>query len=399
MAITIKTPQEIAQDFLDTLKALKPELNTDQTDSDWYVKSRVIGGVVAGVYADLSRVSNDAFPQSARQAAVDAHLVTWTAAGLRSATYANGTVNVTGDGTAITVFAGTEFTHVPTGNVYQSTEEITLSAVTGDIPVTSVNVGADKNLLTGTSLAISNPPIGLLGTGTVIDPGIGSGTDDETTAEGAARVLQLIRSQRRGATESDYISWALAADASIRDAKLRRFPYGLGTVELILAAGTTDVDTAVDSGQTLSFGVSPAVVLDVQAYVDAVNPVTDTIYCRSVQQNTLDCTVEVTFVSGDQNTIEPTSGLTQGEMVKREIRRAIYKQPIGGLIVDNSGFGFIYFTDLEEQIDTNLHHQFGLRAQIVLHRKITLLGGFGSPKAALILAQKAVPGTITISEV
>lgn len=399
MAITIKTPQQIAQDFLDNLKNLKPNLNTDQTDSDWYIKSRVIGGVVAGVYADLNKISNDAFPQSARAEAVDQHLQVWTGTGLRSATFSSGDVSVTGTATGITIVAGTQFVHAPTQNYYNSTEEVTTTDYVTNIPVVSVVTGIDQNLTTGASLTIISPPLNITSTATVVTPGIASGTDAETAEEGAARVLQLIRSQRRGATESDYISWAFAADISIKDVKILRYPYGLGTVGLVLAGGTTDIDTAVDNDETIVFTVSSVVSTAVRDYVDAINPLTDTVFATSVIELSMNIVIDVKFVSGDQNTLVADTGKTQGELVAREIIRSLYKAPIGGLIVDNSGFGYIYFSDIEEQIDTKLHYIDGIDHQIVIYRRVTSLGGAAAPRVGLSLSQKAIPGTITINEV
>ncbi len=399
MDITIKTPQQIAQDFLDNLKNLKPNLNTDQTDSDWYIKSRVIGGVVAGVYADLNKISNDAFPQSARSEAVDQHLQTWTGSGLRSATFSSGEVSVTGTTTGITIVAGTQFVHEPTQNYYNSTEEITTTALITNIPVASIITGQNQNLTTGALLTIISPPLNIASTATAVTPGLASGSEIETAEEGAARVLQLIRSQRRGATESDYISWAFAASTSIKDAKVLRFPYGLGTVGLVLAGGTTDIDTAVDNDETIVFSVSGAVSTVVSNYVDAVNPTTDSVFAFSVIESVRNVVIDIKFISGDQNTLVAETGKTQGELVKREIIRSIYKAPIGGLIVDNSGIGYIYFSDIEEQIDTNLHYIDGINHQIVLYRRLTSLGGVSAPRSPLTSSQKAVPGTITINEV
>lgn len=397
MAITIKTPQEIAQEFRDNLKALKPELNTDQVDSDWNVKSQVIGGVVAGVYSDLNKVSNDAFPQSARMEAVDSHLQTWTGAGLRSAQTASGEISVSGTDTGITVFVGTQFIHEPTQNVYTSTQEVTIAGLIGSIPVVSSVAGAAQNLSAGAELTVQSPPLNLLATGVTLT-GIGSGADDETTAEGAARVLQLIRSQKRGATESDYIAWALAADASIKYANFVRFPYGIGTVGVVVASGSSDIDAEVDSDETVSFAVSAGTVTAVQSYIDAINPATDTLTVIPIQEVPATVSVDVIFVSGDKDTIVPDAGVSQGQLLKREIQRALYKSPIGGYTI-NTGFAKILFTDLEEQIDINLHHESGLKYPIVYHRKITLIDGNASPGASISPTQKFIPSTITITEV
>lgn len=396
MGITIKTPQEIAQDFLDNLKNLKPNLNTDQTDSDWFVKSRVIGGVVAGVYADLNRVSNDAFPQSARREAIDQHLQVWTGAGLRAASFAQGFIAVSGTpGTTVT--AGTQFQHVATQNVYNSTAEVTLTGPTGEIPVTSVIAGQDQNLLTGTSLTVISPPSGLLTTGTALTPGLADGADAETTEQGATRVLAIIRAQRRGATESDYIAWAFAADSRVNSAKINRFPYGLGTVGIVITSGTSDIDTAIDNDDTINLSPSVDLIADVESYIDAVNPLTDTAFVLSPSLVTVTIDVNVRFVAGDQNTLISEAGVTQGHLVEREIMRAIYKNPIGGTAIDTTTNRYLLASLIEEQIDINLSASNGKKYQIIADRQVTDLGGSGV-RYALTSTQKAVPGTITMTE-
>ena len=47
MAIVYKTPSEVGDQFLLLVKNLKPSVNINQTDSDWWVRSRAVGGVVA----------------------------------------------------------------------------------------------------------------------------------------------------------------------------------------------------------------------------------------------------------------------------------------------------------------------------------------------------------------
>ena len=397
MAITIKTPQEIAQDFLDNLKNLKPNINTDQVDSDWYVKSRVIGGVVAGVYADLNRVSNDAFPQSARREAIDQHLQVWTGTGLRAASFATGFIAVTGTpGTVVT--AGTQFQHVPTQNVYNSTQEVTLTGATGEIPVTSVIAGQDQNLLTATQFTVISAPAGLLTTAEALTPGLADGADEETTEEGATRVLAIIRAQRRGATESDYIAWAFAADSRVNSCKVNRFPYGLGTVGLVITSGTSDIDTAIDNDDAINLSPSADLVSDVETYVNAVNPLTDSVFVLSPSLVTVTITVNVKFVSGDKNTLIAEAGVTQGHLVEREIMRAIYKNPIGGTSIDTTTNKYLLASAIEEQIDINLSAANGNKYQIVIDRQVTDLGGSGT-RYALTSTQKAIPGTITMTEV
>ncbi len=394
MAITIKTPRQVAQEYLDNLKGLRPEINTDQTDSDWWVRSRVVGGTVAGVYADLNRVSNDAFPQSARRDAVDRHLNVWFGSGLRDATYAVGNVAATG-ATGSTVVANTQFIHTPTSKVYVATETVLFSAATASIPVQSVNRGQDQNLLTGTSLAFSTPVAGVDSTVTVITPGITDGRNAETTQEGADRVLTRIRNPTRGGTEADYQVWSSAADSRVISTRVNRFIYGLGTVQLVISAGTSDIDQAIDNDEPIVVQPSEDLKAAVLAYVDALNPLTDVVYVDGPAELSVDVTVQVRFVDGDKDTLVPDAGVTQGKLVEREVIRALYKTPIGGR--DLNGVSEVRAADIEEQMDYNLSstpYTVGLNYQILGDRQVTISGG--TPNIAIASNEQAVPGTITI---
>lgn len=397
MAIVIKTPRQVAQEFLDNLKALRPEINTDQTDSDWWIRSRVIGGVIGGVYADLSRVSNDAFPQSARREAVDRHLQVYFGSGLRPAQPAVGNVGVTGNASGITVNVNTQFIHPATSQTYISTETVILQSVTGSIPVQSVTAGADQNLNTGTTLTISAPPGGLNSASVILSPGLTDGADVETTEAGAARVLAQIRNPSRGGTETDYANWAVASDVRVIGAVVNRHVYGLGTVQVIISAGTNAIDDAVDNDLPIVVQPSEELKEIVHDYIDAINPVCDAVYIDGPTELAIDVTCKVAFVAGNKDTLVENTTITQGHLVVREIQRALYKTPIGGRVIN--GVAALRAADIEEQIDYNLSsapYAVGLKYQIVGDRQVTISGG--NPNLTLGVTQAAVPGTITIED-
>lgn len=398
MSIVIKTPKQVAQEYLDNLKVLKPEINIDQEDSDWWIRAQVVGGVVAGVYADLNRISNDTFPQSARREAVDKHLQTYFGSGLREAQPAQGNVAVTTAASG-TITSGTRFTHTSTGNVYLATSNSSVTGTSGTVSVISIIAGQNQNLLTGTSLEITSPPTGFLSTATVLSPGITEGTNVETTQQGANRVLNYIRASRQGGTSDDYLVWTYASDSSITQVKINggsSSPYGLGTVQIVISAGTNDIDTAIDNDLAISWSPTDALREQVRLYVEALNPICDVAYVDAPTQLLVDLTVHVAFVSGNQNTIV-TGSLTQDALLIREIKRAIYKTPIGGRNVN--GVYELRASDIEDMVTLNLAattFNSGLKYQIVGDKQINLTGG--GPNIAMTSTQIAIPNTITIVE-
>lgn len=397
MAIEFKTPTEIADQYLLHLKGLKPEVNTDQEDSDWWIRSRVVGGVVAGMYADQRKIADDAFPQNARRDALEKHLELYFGEGFKQATEAVGTVSVTGT-MGSTVPIGTEFSYEPNGNAYQATELVTLATTTAAVPVQSVDVGQAQNLLEGAELTISSPPPGINPTAEVINGNLSDGRDIESNDEAAARILARVRNPIAGGTESDYKQWAIAADDSVSDANVIRYQYGPGTVGVVFTAGTTDIDQAIDNNQAIVRIPSDALVELVSDYIDDRNPLTDCLYVQKPTVVTLDVTVRVRFVDGDLSTIPAGQTLTQQELVEREVQRAIYKTPPGGR--QFGATGFVVCSEIEEVLDSNLSYSpytEGVIAQILMDRQVDDLSASG-PNRMILPTEIVEPGTINVME-
>lgn len=397
MAINYLTPEEIADQYLLYLKNLKPEVNTGQTDSDWWIRSRVVGGLISGVYADQLKISNDPFPQSARREALEKSLFTYFGEGFKQATQAVGTLLVGAAATGATIPIGTQFQYNPNGNIYTSTETLTFTdAVTGTIAVISVNSGQDQNLLLGASLSLPSPPAGVNSAATVYGDNISDGRDVESNEEASARILRQIRTPLAGGKVDDYIQFALDADPSVTSAGVIRYPFGFGTVAVVITAGTTDIDTALNNGQPIVIIPSDALVDTVQAYIETQNPITDCATVLAPASAQQDVTVSVRFASGDSTTVISGQTLTQAELVQREVKRAIYKTPPGGRVLGASGY--VVCSEIEEVIDSNLSagpYAVGNIAQILVDRQVADLSATGANRL-LSNNEVALPGTITV---
>lgn len=411
MAIIFQTPSQIADQYLIYLKGLKPEVNTDQQDSDWWIRSRVVGGVVAGAYADQRKIADDAFPQSARRDAVERHLNLYFGSGFKQATQSEGNVGVTGNtGTDYTV--GTEFLYEPNGNVYQASEEVILTeeispgVASGDVPIISVAAGQSQNLLSGAALKLTSPPAGSQSAAVTLT-NISDGRDIETTEEGSQRVLDRVRFPPAGGTASDYRGWAINSDPAVVDANVVRFIYGPGTVGVVIISGTTDIDTALNNGIPVIRTPSDALISRVQDYIDARKPLTDCAFVFGPTLKVVDVTVQVRFADGDLNTIPATQlvgsdgnmqKLTQGDLVIREVQRAIYKTPPGGRQFGSSGF--VVASEIEQVMDDNLSaepYNTGSISQILVDRQCEDLSASG-PNLMILASELAEPGVITVVE-
>lgn len=395
MAIEFKTPSQCRDEYLLELQSLKPnEVNVDQTDSDWYIRGSVVGGVVAGVYSDQRLVANDAFPQRARREALGNFLELYLNDTFRAAQPSEGFVKVTGTpGSSIPVLQ--QFLYEPNGNVYQASSGVDFDAATAVIvPVISVNTGQAQNLLSLAPLTVSSPPAGV-NVDASASGDLSDGRDEETNEEAAARILARIRTPIAGGTASDYAQWAVEADPSVVEANVLRFPFGLGTVGVVIAAGTTNIDEALDNGQPVVRIPSQALVDRVQAYLETKRPITDCVTVLAPTGVDVDVTVRVAFVSGDLDTVPAGQSLTQEELVQREVERAIYKTPPGGRQIGASGY--VLASEIEEVIDLGLSASVYTLGQIpiLLDRQVDDLT-VSHPNYPLNGAQVALPGTITV---
>jgi len=381
---------------------LKPDVNTAQTDSEWWIKSRVVGGVISGVYGDQKKLADDPFPQSARSEAIERHLQTYFNEGFTAATKAVGDALLVGNlGTVIGVGA-IEFVYAPNGNTYVNTEEVTLvgpnpTGATGVVAVESINLGQSQNLLEGASLSISSPPAGIESTATVYGADLSGGRDEETPDEASVRILARIRNPISGGTKTDYEQWAFEASDQVTSSKVFRHIRGLGTVGVSVTAGTTDIDTALDEEQAIVRIPTQDILDDVAAYLETVKPLTDCVTVLSPSEVSQNITVNVSFAEGyDENSVIGGETLSLGEIVEREVKRALYKLPIGGRVINN--VGYIVASEIEEAIDLKLSalpFTEGSIGQVLVDRQVQDLAGSGTNR---MLAENeiVIPGTITV---
>jgi uncharacterized phage protein gp47/JayE len=281
------------------------------------------------------------------------------------------------------------------GNQYVPSSQTTLMGATGIIDVISTTTGQSQNLAEGSGLSISNPPAGLSATGEVYGNNISSGTDQETPTAAANRILNRLQSPPAGGTASDYKNYAEAVDG-VTNANVIRYIYGLGTVGVVITSGTTDIDTAINEGQPVIRTPSEELIAQVQKALETQVPETDCVYVLPPAEIDINVTVEVSFVSGDENTVPSGQTLTQGQLVQREVERAIYKTPPGGRQIE--GFGYVVASDIEQTLDDNLGdsaYSQGQYAQILSDRQVLPLSATGF-NLEILPFQLATPGTITL---
>lgn len=402
MAIIFKSPDDVADEYLTHLKAIKPTADVNQPDNDWWIRAKVSGGVVAGAYSDQRKASDDAFPQSARREGVLRHLKTWkNEDNFRPATASIGTVIVTGTN-ASTVTLGAELSYGPNGNTYETTEAVVLDGTSGEVEVQSVNVGQSQNLTAGAVLTFTSPPAGINSATIVAAPGLLDGKNEETEDEAASRVLAFIQTPPKGGHSSDYEQWAFDASSAVSFARCLRFPNGLGTIGVIITAGTTDIDTALDEEQTIQLEPSQDTIDAVEAYIETVRPEGDCFTVRGATLVEIDVEVRCKFVTGDKDTLLPEFEMTQGELAIREVKRAIYKTTVGGVKID--GIGYVTEKSINDMLSSKIGAEndgatvTGETAQVLVDQDVEIAGADDGENLnkSVNVNEKPIPGTITI---
>ena len=392
--MAIKTPSQVAAEFLTQLGALKPAIDISLTDSDWYIKGQVLGGVMAGLYSDQDSVSNDAFPQSARISALLSHLQTYFAApnnALTPAQQAVGNIAVTGTAGVTIIPIGMQATYAPNGNVYQSVSGFTIPASSCLVPMQSIQTGQIQNLLSGAQLTVQSPPAGLLATA-FASGNFALGRDQETPEQAAARILAFIQTPPEGGTVADYKRWAQEASPAVTAASVLRFINGFGTVGVVITAGTTNINTAIDTGVAVVIQPTAQLVAQVQSYINNINPITDCATVIGVSLQPVTYSASCWFAQGNINTTLPGQNFTQGQLVANSIMKAIYATPPGGRLIGSSGF--LVKSDIEEQIDNDLSDEpLGIGSNpILIDRYVGNLNG-STPNLSVSGTAAVVPAT------
>lgn len=402
------TPSQIETQYFQILKSIKPSLNTNDRNSDFVIRGKAFCGLVSGLYGDQEKVDNDTYVSSAEPASL---LLKGADLGMspQPATQAI-SPQVTVPGTNGTVVTPGELTflYLPTGILYTNLTGGTVASGSLDVEVQAQVSGQVGNVTAPDTLQIVAPPSGIGQTASIVQS-LADGTDPESKDSFRARVLQREQQPPAGGNQTDYPNFAFAADPSVRSAFIRRFGRGLGTVDVYITTGTTNIDTAVTQGLSIVRIPSSLLLAEVQAYYNAHVPLTD---CATVYAPTevavpatvfVDLALGLTLTSVPSDPINNPLNLTVRLLVQREVGRAMYKLPVGGQAIPGQSGGFVTATAISQGLDewlsavvdsgTNL--VIGKIPVLVDHEVAPLSGSsYHYPLAANNLA---APGVITVT--
>lgn len=405
---TFPTPAQISTQYFQFLKAAKPSINTSDKNSDFVIRGNVFSGMASGLYGDQQKIYNDGFISSMRPEALALKGADY---GLlaQPATAADTTMGVQVAGVNGTVVnpGDLTFLYVPTGILYSNTTGGTVASGVLVVSALAESVGQIGNITAPDTLQVVSPPTGISTVASLI-VSMADGGDVETPDSYRSRLLSHIQNPPAGGNETDYPAFAFAADPTVRSALIRRFGRGLGTVDVYITTGTTDIDTAVTDGLSITRIPSSGTLASVQAYYNAHVPLTDCPAVYAPTELDVNVTVNVILAAGLTLTSVPADainnplGLNVQQLIQREISRVLYKLPVGGRVLPGGTVGYVVAADIEEGLDIWLSAVTdpvtGLplgNIPILADRRCQPLNGssFNLPLAG---NQLAAPGTLTV---
>jgi uncharacterized phage protein gp47/JayE len=353
---TFPTPSQIELQYKQILKSIKPSLNTNDANSDFIIRGKAFTGIASGLYGDQQKVRNDTWVSSARPEAVILHGLDLGIERQPATSSIGSNIGLTGvDGTVVNP-GDLTFLYVPTNILYTNTTGGTVALGVLVVEIEALVTGQIGNILAPDSLQIVSPPTGIDPIAT-IDSDVSDGSDIETIDSLKQRILNRKQSAPAGGNQTDYPNFAFAASDSVRSAFIRRFGRGLGTVDIYITTGTTDIDSAVTNGLPIVRIPSPTVIAEVQTYYNEHVPLTDCPRVYAPAEEDVNATIKVVLASGltlSSVPADPTYNplnLTVQALIQREVQRVIYKLPVGGRVLPGSSNGFVVAADIEEGLD------------------------------------------------
>lgn len=235
---------------------------------------RVLGDAMASLTHDNDRhlgwVARMMMPDTAEGEFADRWASVWLQNGRKPASYAAGTITVTGSpGAAVPTGTALEATGIDAdGNRIaiglEVTIGLTLVSASAEVAVEVTTAGAAGNLEAGTPVRFVLVPAGIDGGAEVASAGLSGGADIEPDDALVARYVDVIQNPPHGGTRNDYEQWALEVPGVTRAWAAQ--DMGIGTISIRVMLD----DVRAGSG---GFPTSGDLAL-VAAHIDGKRPVT-----------------------------------------------------------------------------------------------------------------------------
>lgn len=248
--------------------------------SNLNVLAGLIAGVSHGLHGHVAWLADQVIPDTAEVEYLDRWATLWLDQPRKAAAAAQGNITFTGTSGSV-IPAGTSLIRAD-GVEYTTDADATLSGGTATAAVTAVEAGAAGNAIAGVSVTLTTPIAGVTSAATVASGGIVGGSDTESDDDLRVRLLARIKEAPHGGASFDYVNWALEV-AGVTRAWVYPQELGIGTVTVRIVRDD-DASIIPDAGE----------VATVQAYIDALRPVTAQLTVVAPVAVPLDFTLAVT---------------------------------------------------------------------------------------------------------
>jgi len=202
---------------------------------------------------------------------------------------------------------------------------------TVSLAVKALKPGSDYNALAGTPMSLTASFANLNSEGAVGAAGIGLGADEEADESYRARLLWRLRMPPHGGAAHDYVAWAREIGGVTR-VFVDPLAGGPGTVNVYFL-----MDDLYEGGIPQGADVSA-----VQAYIDAVRPVTAIV--QVLAPSPVEVTIEIENLSPDTTAVRDAIALELADMFRREARVStasapftLYRSKVWQAIADATG--------------------------------------------------------------
>lgn len=258
MPFTVPTLKQIRSRVRDDVTSRLPGADAAVPNSNLRVIAEANSGLALLQHAYLQWIGRQLMADTAEEEWLERHANLWLLRGRKPATFAAGTVTLT----------GTAGTPVPAGtallygsHLYETVAPITVGEAATAVDVEAVTAGAAPSLETGGTLRLKTALAGInpVATVTATTPGIDEESDDDLRL----RVLDRMRKPPMGGDADDYVAWTLEVPGVTR-AWVAPREMGVGTVTLRFM---------MDDLRAGGFPSSDDLDI-VAAYLDTVRPVT-----------------------------------------------------------------------------------------------------------------------------
>lgn len=401
------TPSQSQTQYFQILQSIKPSINVNDPNSDFVVRGKVFAAFGSGLYGDQAKTDNNTYISSSSPEALTLHGADLDLPQKNATDASSTTLTISGPNGTIVNVGDIQALYIPTGITYTNTTGGTISGGVLNVAIVASSAGAIGNVALPATLQLIAPPGGISTTAT-LNSAISDGTDPEDTDTYRARLLNRIQQPPAGGNANDYRNFALDASPSVINAIVNRFGRGLGTVDIYITTGTTDIDDAVTNGLSIVRIPDSALIDTVQAYVSSVDPLTDCAEIYAPTEVTQDLTINYELAAGlSLSTTIPSDpvynplGLTVAQLIVREMGRPLYHIPVGGWKLPGLSGGYVVAAYIEESLDIWLSAQTdpttGIavgKIPILINRQIQPINGSNYDKP-LVGNQIVAPGTMT----